>query len=164
MIPVAFPQTSIPNPALEGLTQVGMTGREIAGMADVTAPTISKWRQGKVRTPAATMVFLTLVLAHKVEEYETWERDHRRRFGGPVSDWLHGILSQLDAARACLRAQEICNAAFSPESIHEGARRYRDWLNDTGGMTYMAAPHFDASYDAGYDGGYDLDDTAAAPA
>jgi len=153
MIPAAFPETSIPNPALEGLAQVGMTGREIAGMADVTAPTISKWRQGKVRTPAATMVFLTLVLAHKVEEVETWEREHHRDYGGgPMSDWLHGLLGQLDAARACLRMQEACNAAFSPESIHEGARRYRDWLNRTTAMRYSAH-----SYD-------DIRDAAAAPA
>ena len=113
-------------PVLEGLTHIGLTGKDIASLSDVTAPTISKWRGGKCRPPAAAIVFLTLVLAHKVEELEDleWQLDGQRSGG-----WASDLVDQLDGARRCLKVQETCNAAMSPEAIHEGARRYRDWLN-----------------------------------
>ncbi|MEQ8666216.1 MAG: hypothetical protein RIC16_10855 [Rhodospirillales bacterium] len=124
------------SPVLEGLTHIGLSGKEIATLSDVTAPTISKWRGGKCRPPAAAIVFLTLVLAHKVEELEDIEWQLDERGGG----WASDLADQLDGARACLRFQETCNAAMSPEAIHEGARRYRDWLN-AGGFGGMRSNH-----------------------
>lgn len=127
MIPNRSTFLPIHSPVLEGLSQIGLSGKEIAALSDVSAPTVSKWRGGKTRPPAAAVIFLTLVLAHKLEELEEieWQLDG----GGEADDWALDLAEQVDSARRCLKVQERVNGAISPEAIHEGARRYRDWFN-----------------------------------
>ncbi len=107
----------------EGMERVGLSGLEIAELTGVSPPTVSKWRRGKIRVPAETLAFLTLLLANRIEEEEIlyagrdgddgpWHRQHRDRVA---------------EATACLRAQEDLNAALAPGSIRDGARRFRRW-------------------------------------
>ena len=58
-------------PVLDGMAAVGLSGRDVAMVVGVTAPTVSKWRSGRIRVPAPKLAFLTLVLAHLLEEFST---------------------------------------------------------------------------------------------
>ncbi len=95
-------------PVFEGLKGSMISGKEIASIVGVTPPTVSKWRKGRARPPAAKQVFLTLILAHWLEE---------RGNADP----------RLDGAGLCLKRQEICNASLPPQAIHEGVRMFKNW-------------------------------------
>lgn len=127
------------SPVLDGLSQIGVSGKEIAQLSDVTAPTVSKWRGGKARPPAASVVFLTLVLAHKLEEIEDLGWHIEQPNGDSLDDWALDLADQVEDARRCLKSQERFNAAISPEAVYEGAKRYRDWLNGVGTFAANAA-------------------------
>jgi len=133
-----FPDQSPHSPVLDGLSHVGVSGKEIAALSEVSAPTISKWRGGKARPPAASVIFLTLVLAHKIEEIEDlgWHFDAGQE--SDLDDWALDIADQVEGARRCLKSQERFNAAISPDAVYAGAKRYRDWLN--GVDTFASGP------------------------
>lgn len=117
MIPAAAEEAL---PVFEGLKGSMVSGKEIAGIVGVTPPTVSKWRKGRARPSPAKQVFLTLMLAHWLEEREN---------SGPY----------LYQARQCLKRQEICNASLSPQAIHEGVRMFKDWWNGQCGQAPTAA-------------------------
>lgn len=131
MFPDQSPQPSH-SPVLDGLLQIGLSGKDIAHLSEVSAPTISKWRGGKARPPASSVVFLTLVLAHKIEEIEElgWHIDDDR--SANLDDWALDLADQVEGARRCLKSQERFNSAISPDAVYAGAKRYRDWLNGVG--------------------------------
>ena len=113
-------------PVFEGLENSNLSGKEIADIIGVSAPTLSKWKHGHARVPAAKLAFLTLLLANLVEELEDlyggWEN-------ASVS-WHLQMRAHLDAVRVSLSRQETFNHALSPESIRSGAKMFRTWWND----------------------------------
>lgn len=115
-------------PVLDGLNVSRVSGKEIAYMTGVSPSTVSKWRTGRVRMPAETMVFLTLVLAYAVEEMETLDR----RWDWEASPWARQFDDQLHESRRFLRAQEARNAMLAPDAVHGGAQQFRRWLTETG--------------------------------
>ncbi len=108
-------------PVFDGFEESRVSGKDIAAVVGVSPPTLSKWRRGRTRIPAAKLTFLTMLLANGLEELE----DVRRLEGnGAGSGWLDG---NLRAARRCLEEQEALNAELPPAAIHEGVRMFHDW-------------------------------------
>ncbi len=119
---------SAQQPVFEGLACAGVPAKTIAKMLNVSAPTVSKWRSGKVQIPPASLVFLTLILAHLIEDAETLER----RFDDIGARWDSALDEQLTTMRRLLHQQEVFTATLAADVIHAGARLYRDWFQTNG--------------------------------
>lgn len=109
------PGTSSHLPVFAAFVELGLTGRDVAAFADVTPPTVTKWRKGKVRIPGETLAFLTLVLAHLIDE----------ALGAPRTDgaWQ----GHISAARAYLAYQDVLNRDIPVGDVREAAQRFRVW-------------------------------------
>lgn len=110
---VAMPARSFP--VFSGLEESHLSGKEIAEIVGVTPPTISKWRLGRARVPAETLVFLTMILADWLDGVRA-----RVEAGAPAPEWL-------EAAERCLERQEAFNTRLSPAAIHKGAHMFQAW-------------------------------------
>lgn len=93
-------------PVFDAFGELGFRGRDIAALAGVTPPTVSKWKSAKARIPEDKLVFLTLVLAHLTEEAKDMD---------------------VDGARAYLAYQNVLNRDLPGTKVRAGARRFRDW-------------------------------------
>jgi transcriptional regulator with XRE-family HTH domain len=111
-------------PVFDGLEESRVTGREIATIVGVTPPTVSKWRTGRVRVPAATLAFLTLLLASWLEELEELKR--AQQAAGRSADWID---EHLEEARRRLSEQEAYNADLPAAAIIQGVRMFQSWWN-----------------------------------
>jgi transcriptional regulator with XRE-family HTH domain len=111
-------------PVFRGLEGSSVLGKEIAAIMGVTPPTISKWRKGRSRVPADKLAFLTLLLAHWLEEMEVLKK-------GAAAQTRAGLFASVDWARECLKMQESINQALPPEAVLRGAHMFRIWWNDT---------------------------------
>jgi transcriptional regulator with XRE-family HTH domain len=109
-------------PVFAALNELGLTGRDVAEFAGVTPPTVSKWRSGKVRIPGERLAFVTLVLAHLLDDAQTMEMQSA---GAEVADddWN----ARLDAAKAYLVYQDVLNRALAVGDVREGAQLFRMW-------------------------------------
>lgn len=106
--------TSSHLPVFAAFVELGLTGRDVAEFADVTAPTVSKWRTGKVRIPGERLAFLSLVLAHLLDEAP-------KQVGG--ADWN----DRLNAAKAYLVLQDVLNRELAVGEVRDGAQLFRAW-------------------------------------
>ncbi len=111
-------------PVFRGLAIARIPGKQMAGIVGVAAPTYSKWRNGKLKIPAPTLVFLTLMLANRIEELQ----DQCRR-EGPKGLRLKATLKSIIQY---LRRQETINGTLSPGAVTKGTRLFRQWWRDTG--------------------------------
>jgi len=111
-------------PVFAGLEKAGLAGKEIAEIAGVTPPTVSKWRCGRARVPSRIVIFLTLVLANRIEEMEA-VADGPTGWGVPDESTLAGV-------RELLGRQERLNRLLPAEAVHEGARMFRHWWHAKG--------------------------------
>ncbi|MEO5335926.1 MAG: helix-turn-helix domain-containing protein [Magnetospirillum sp. WYHS-4] len=109
-------------PVFDGLEESHVTGKELASIIGVTPPTISKWRTGRARVPAATLAFLTLLLASWLEELEELKRAHEAT-GRPAA-WLD---EHLEEARRCLKEQEEVNTELPAAAIIQGVKMFQSW-------------------------------------
>jgi len=115
-------------PVFEAFNELGLTGCDVAEVADVTPPTVSKWRKGKVRIPNDRLVFLTLVLAHLLDDIAaltTLESEWSPEGGG--GDWCRAESARIDAARAQLSMQDVLNRDLPVSDVRDGAKRFRTW-------------------------------------
>lgn len=103
-------------PVFNAFDDLGLTGRDLAEVANVTPPTVSKWRKAKARIPGEQLAFLTLVLAHLLDEVESMN----------VAD-VHLNKGYLDAARAQLAYQDVLNRDLPAGEVRIGAQRFRTW-------------------------------------
>jgi len=115
-------------PVFEAFNELGLTGRDISEVAVVTAPTISKWRSGKVRIPDDRLVFLTLVLAHLLDDVQAisdleseWNSD------AGAGDWGAAQDARVKAARGYLALQDVLNRDLPVGDVRDGAKRFRTW-------------------------------------
>lgn len=123
-------------PVFEAFNELGLTGRDIADAASVTPPTVSKWRQGKVRIPGDRLAFLTLVLAHLLDDVEALaalEADWSSNASG--GGWCRVDLARTDAARAHLALQDVLNRDLDVSDVRNGARTFRDWWSSGAAKT-----------------------------
>jgi len=111
-------------PVFAGLEKAGLAGKEIAEIAGVTPPTVSKWRCGRVRVPSRILIFLTLVLANRIEEMEA-VADRPTGWGAPDGSTLAAVCDLLGR-------QERLNRLLPAEAVHEGARMFRHWWHAKG--------------------------------
>lgn len=98
-------------PVFEAFVELGLTGRDIAEIVDVTPPTVSKWKSGKARMPEDRLVFLTLILAHLLDEGEA----------AYTND------ACFNSARAYFAMQDVMNKDLPAADIRNGARTFRRW-------------------------------------
>jgi len=124
-------------PVFHGMEKVGLTGKDIADVVGMSAATISKWRNGKVRVPGEIIALLTLVLCNRIEEL----RDQLSNKGAIPGRWQFQARAGLDSALDDLLAQERLNTALPPEDVREGAQRFRHWWVAKG---KSASRHVDA--------------------
>lgn len=102
-------------PVFEAFEELGLTGRDVAELADVTPPTVSKWRKAKVKIPGDKLAFLTLVLAHLLDEVEQRTEDTGVAKGAVMN------------ARAALLYQDVLNKDLHPAQVRDGAQMFRSW-------------------------------------
>lgn len=129
-------------PVFEAFNELGLTGRDIATISVVTPPTVSKWRKGKVRIPDDRLVFLTLILAHLLDEAKAQsalEAEWSSENG--AGHWSLGEHSRIDAARAHLSLQEVLNNGLPGSEIREGAKRFQAWWA-SGAAKALQEKHF----------------------
>ena len=116
---------AISPPVFDGLETLGMSGLEIAKVAGVSPPTISKWRNGHVLVPNEIVAFLTLVLASRLED--VFEKNEAEN--AATQTWTLDQHVGLEAAREDLEAQEKINYNLPPIAVRTGAIRFRYWWN-----------------------------------
>lgn len=107
-------------PVFRGLEDVTIPGKEIAAIAGVTAPTFSRWRAGRARVPETKLIFLTLLLAHWIDELE----DLLNNQDIPKAPKIE---TMLNTTRRCLFQQEVFNKSLSPEKVREGSHLFKKW-------------------------------------
>ena len=106
-------------PVFGAFDDLGLTGRDIAELADVSPPTVSKWRTAKVRIGGENLAFLTLVLAHLLDE-----ADKMLNLGDQAD---HGERGPVEAAHAALVYQDVLNRDLAASEVRAGAQRFRAW-------------------------------------
>lgn len=130
---IAGAATPAEPPVLRGLARTRLSGKEIAAIVGVSAPTVSKWRRGRTPVPAATQQFLTLLLAERMQAMI----DAHRAATAPL---FHPRLrGEVEALKVDLDEQEAINALLPARALHDGARRFRDWLHAQGWLPAEAA-------------------------
>lgn len=114
-------------PVFDALMELGLTGRDVAEFAGVTPPTVSKWRSGKVRIPGERLAFVTLVLAHLLDDAQGMDAPVMKQGdmdrGDDRGDWK----ARLDAAKAYLAYQDVLNRELAVGDVREGAQLFRAW-------------------------------------
>ncbi|MCW8915673.1 MAG: helix-turn-helix domain-containing protein [Magnetovibrio sp.] len=116
-------------PVFAAFDDLGLTGRDVAELASVTPPTVSKWRKAKVQIPGEKIAFLALVLAHLLDEAEA---------NVDALDMDKGVLM---SARAALLYQDVLNRDLHPADVREGAQRFRTWWT-SGAATKLQQKRF----------------------
>jgi len=118
-------------PVFVAFDSLGLTGRDVAEFAGVTPPTVSKWRAGKARIPDERLAFLTLVLAHLLDEADNVIAMHGELGTSPQAmtrpDSLRLDASHLDVAKAQLVYQDVLNRDLPPAEVRNGAQCFRVW-------------------------------------
>ena len=107
-------------PVFNGLTAVGVTGKDMAIALRVSTASVSKWRNGRAAIPDETKIFLTLMLGDKITRVDEFDEDTTRALESS---------SGLEIAKADLANQEQLNKDVPAMAVREGARRYRIWWN-----------------------------------
>lgn len=123
--------TSSHHPVFAAFDELGLTGRDVAEFAGVTPPTVSKWRSGRVRIGGDRLAFLTLVLAHLLDDAQAVADLEALRATGPNAGergvWSTDWSAQIGSARAYLAYQEVLNRDLDGGDIREGAQLFRLW-------------------------------------
>ncbi len=114
------------HPVFQGLEASRISGRDIAAIVGVSPPTVSKWRTGRTRMPAVTLVFLTLLLAHWLDELEHLIRA-RSKTGQLSGLWRRDREGRLLAGRKSLEEQDAINTTLPAAALSGGERLFRDW-------------------------------------
>ena len=109
-------------PVFDAFDELGLTGRDIAELVGVTPPTVSKWRSAKVRVPSEKLAFLTLVLAHLLDEVDM---GHKMNVEGAI-EAMSGR-GPIEAARAGLVYQDVLNRDLPVADVRAAAQRFRAW-------------------------------------
>lgn len=118
-------------PVFVAFDDLGLSGRDLAELAGVTPPTVSKWRAGKARIGGERLAFLTLVLAHLLDEADKVIAMHGELATSPQerarSDSLRLDAAHLDAAKAQLAYQDVLNRDLPAAEVRSGAQCFRVW-------------------------------------
>jgi transcriptional regulator with XRE-family HTH domain len=109
-------------PVFGAFDDLGLTGRDVAELVGVTPPTVSKWRSAKVRIPNEKLAFLTLVLAHLLDEADM---GRTMNVEGSI-DAMRGR-GPIEAARAGLAYQDVLNRDLPVADVRAAAQRFRAW-------------------------------------
>ncbi len=131
-----LPLTPEIGPVFRGLTDGGVTGKQLAKTLGVAPSTISKWRRGAAPAPGDVVQFLTLMLADLIQDKERTldAMDH-----APLA-WRLGRESELAALRQALARQEVINRTLAGASVRDGARMFKNWLEKSMLNSVATAP------------------------
>lgn len=148
--------TSSHLPVFAAFVELGLTGRDVALFADVTPPTVSKWRAGKTRIPDEKLAFLTLVLAHLLDETQAIV-DLEAECASAHGTWSTQWGGRLDAARAYLVYQDVLNQPLAAARVREGAQLFRAWWA-SGAAQRLQEKRFAPILDRGLESDRDTED------
>ena len=112
-------------PVFRGLADAKFSGKKIARIVGVAPPTYSKWRTGRSKIPPETMVFLTLLLADRIDEIQA----ESEREGGKTLRFE----TTLKSIYRHLQHQETINSTLPPRVVCEGVRLFRQWWQNISG-------------------------------
>lgn len=142
--------TSSHHPVFAAFNELGLTGRDVAEFAGVTPPTVSKWRSGKVRIPGERLAFLTLVLAHLLDDAQAVSDLEVLSASGADARgaWSTNWSAQISSAKAYLAYQEVLNRDLDGGDIREGAQLFRLWWV-SGAAQRLQEKRFSLRLDAG---------------
>ena len=113
-------------PLFEGFAKAGLTGSDLANLAGVTPPTVSKWRRGLIHIPASRVAFFTLVLAHLLEDLRDL-RSLDAQINEQRSGWGEQAEIIEEVAGGLLKVQEQINLELDPREVRLGAQMFREW-------------------------------------
>ena len=106
--------------SFDGLSALGVSGREIATALRVSNASVSKWRNGRMAFPDETKVFLSLMLGEKIIAAVE---------DGDGSSCLIRNRCHIEVAKDKLAEQEELNRCISCMAVWKGVRKYRVWWN-----------------------------------
>lgn len=129
-------------PVLDGLESAGLSGRDVAMVAGVSPPTVSKWRSGRIHVPGPKLAFLTLVLAHLLDDLRTM-LNLEAEWGTLSPNWSARTDPRGEAALRALEIQEGLNMALPAIEVRKGAQLFRAWWA-SGAATDLQAVVFEA--------------------
>lgn len=138
------------HPVFDAFDALGVTGRDVAELADVTPPTVSKWRSGKARIPGERLAFLTLALAHLIDEVQAVADLEAQCAGPTTASWHTRWAGRVDLARAYLAYQDVLNRDIDAGEVRGGAQTFRAWWT-SGAAERLQRKRFRPDIDA--DGG-----------
>lgn len=118
--------TSSHLPVFAAFDELGLTSRDVAAFAGVTPPTVSKWRSGKASIGGDRLAFLTLVLAHLLDEARAMVA-LEDQCAGEQGAWGSAWSARLDSARAYLAYQDVLSRDMDVADVREGALMFRAW-------------------------------------
>jgi len=118
--------TSSHLPVFAAFDELGLTSRDVAAFAGVTPPTVSKWRSGKASIGGERLAFLTLVLAHLLDEARAMVA-LENHCAGERGAWGSAWSARLDSARAYLAYQDVLSRDMDAADVREGALMFRAW-------------------------------------
>ncbi len=113
-------------PLFEGFAKAGLTGSDLADLAGVSPPTVSKWRRGLIHIPPPRIAFLTLVLAHLLEDLRAL-RSLDAQLNERRSGWGEQAEIIEEVAGGLLKVQEQINLNIDPREVRLGAQMFREW-------------------------------------
>lgn len=113
-------------PLFEGFAKIGFSGSDLAVLADVSAPTVSKWRRGLIQMPPSRIAFLTLALAHLLEDLRQL-RIIDASLSKNTSEWAKRAEITEEVVGGLLKVQEQINLDLDPREIRVGAQMFREW-------------------------------------
>ncbi|MDH5489934.1 MAG: helix-turn-helix domain-containing protein [Rhodospirillaceae bacterium] len=113
-------------PLFEGFAKAGLSGSDLADLAGVSAPTVSKWRRGLIQIPPSRIAFLTLALAHLLEDLRQL-RILDATLNKNASPWGKQAEIIEEVSGGLLKVQEQINMELDPREIRIGAQMFREW-------------------------------------
>lgn len=125
-------------PLFEGFAKAGLTGADIADLAGVSAPTVSKWRRGLIHIPHSRIAFLTLALAHLLDDLRQI-RILDSSVNKRSSLWCEQVEIIEEIAGGLLKVQEQLNMELDPIEVRLGAQMFREWWERGAGIDLQKA-------------------------
>ena len=99
-------------PVFEGLSALGVSGRQIASILRVSSASVSKWKTGRSILTDENLVFLSLMLGNEIIAVQEGHN------ASPA--WAY-----IGVAKSKLEEQEMLNRDISPIAVWKGVRKYR---------------------------------------
>jgi len=114
------------HPVFEGLACLKYPVKKVSEIMGVDLSMVEQWSRGEDKISDVDLVFLTLLLAYRIDEIEASYADHLKQSVDLQSD-MHAPLKE---AVVYLEIQEAVNYSFAVPDIRQGVQNFRSWWRD----------------------------------